>query len=68
MLSVLQGLHNAQISISFLPRHRFFNTWNIVSLSASAASFLELEPNEPNFNKVGTVLATECQLLLVPEC
>ena len=34
--------------------------------SQSATSFLVLE--EPNFNKVGTVLATECRLLLAPEC
>ena len=35
----------------------------------TAASFLELVPTEPGVNKVGTVLACECRLLLdAPEC
>ena len=37
----------------------------LASEFSSAASFLVQENDEPEFNQVGTVLATECRLLAV---
>ena len=66
--------------MSFLPRHRFEKTWNKCLTIHARTSFLDARPTcnrivirnqfpGPSFNKVGTVLAAVCRLLLeAPEC
>ena len=63
-------LHNVKVSISLLTKTQIRkHLEQLFSGSTSAATFLELVPTGPSFNKVGTVLAAVCLMLFdAPEC